>query len=151
MQLRRTSGILIPRKYENEDFYVKIKEELLRYAKDYGTSVLRPIRFFEETERNLVVPRYFPVHKYIPEHVKIVNDIKPSEKINIKHNISPRNEVQERAIKYMMTHDRGIIQLQPGTGKTVISIYMICEKNKKTFILVHRDPDLDPAKRDVVD
>jgi hypothetical protein len=39
-----------------------------------------------------------------------------------------------------MNHENGILQLAPGVGKTVISIYMIAERKKKSLILVHRDP-----------
>ena len=38
MKLVRRSGILIPRKYEQELWYQKIKDDLTRRAQDYQTS-----------------------------------------------------------------------------------------------------------------
>jgi superfamily II DNA or RNA helicase len=61
------------------------------------------------------------------------------EIINITHNITPRGETQERAIDYMLKNEKGILQLSPGVGKTVISIYMIAQRKRKSLILVHRD------------
>ena len=59
--------------------------------------------------------------------------------IAIEHNIEPRSETQKLAMEYMKNHNNGTIQLAPGVGKTVISIYAICERKKKAMILVHRD------------
>jgi len=43
----------------------------------------------------------------------------------------------------MSNNDSSIMQLEPGTGKTVITIKIIAERKKKTFILVHRDTLVD--------
>jgi len=47
---------------------------------------------------------------------------------------------------YMLQNENGILQLAPGVGKTVISIYMIAERKKKSIILVHRDSLADQWK-----
>lgn len=138
VDLIRRSGILIPRKYENQEFYVQIKEFLGRRSKAYTTSTFVYNIFYIESEKFLLVPRYFPIKQYI-HSFNMKNAMQYGEDIDISHNITPRSKTQEKAIQYMLNHENGILQLSPGVGKTVISIYMIAERKKKTLILVHRD------------
>ena len=137
-ELIRRSGILIPRKYENTEFYVSVKQSLERYSKAYNTSNFVVNKFYIESEKFLLVPRYFPLKQYY-HSFSIKSVCHDGEDIDIEHNIKPRSESQEKAMQYMMNHEMGILQLAPGVGKTVISIYTIAERRKKTLILVHRD------------
>ena len=138
VKLIRRSGVLIPRQYENEGFYKTIKEHLTRRTQDYTKSVLIVNEFYLESEKFMLVPRLFPLDKFIPSY-QMKNTKHNGMDIQIEHNIKPRSEAQERAMQYMMNHENGILQLPPGVGKTVISIYMIAERKKKTLIVVHRD------------
>jgi len=137
-EIIKRSGLLIPRKYENEEFYLRIKEELTRTSKAYQTSTIEIQTFFIESEKFMLIPRYFPVDKFI-SGVKLKDYTHQGEDIEIEHNIKPRGETQQLAMDFMKNNDKGIIQLAPGVGKTVISINAIAEKKKKTIILVHRD------------
>lgn len=134
----KRSGLLISREHENEEFYIKIKEELTRISKAYQTSNIEIQYFYVESEKFLLVPRHFPIQDYTT--IKKVKDHShEGDDISINHNIKPRSETQEIAIDYMLNNSKGILQLAPGVGKTVISIYVICERKKKSMILVHRD------------
>ena len=137
--LIRRSGILIPRKYENSKEYIKIKESLQRRSKSYNNSNYVINTFYIESEKFLLIPRYFPIKQYIHSY-SMKNLMHYGEDIQIEHNIEPRSQAQEKAIAHMLNHENGILQLAPGVGKTVISIYMIATRKKKTLILVHRDP-----------
>jgi len=133
----RKSNIMIP--WEVGGQYVKaIKEDLTRRSKNYQSDTYTTNTFYVETKDYLLVPRFFPIWRFIPG-AKVVDKSSPGEKIKINHNITPRNDLQRRSIKYMMTHGSGIIQLEPGSGKTVISICIIAERKRKTLVLVHRD------------
>jgi len=138
IEISRRSGLLISRDYQYEDFYIKIKEKLTRTSRAYQTSNIEIQFFYIESEKHLLIPRYFPINKYI-NISKLKNKTHFGDDINIEHNIIPRSETQKLAIDYMIKNDRGIIQLAPGVGKTVISIYVICKRKKKAIILVHRD------------
>lgn len=140
----RKSGIIIPKKYENEDFYFHIKDCLTRRIQNYNTPDYRTCYFYLENDKALLIPRFFPLDKFVKKY-KIIDKTSESkgESINIEHNIIPRNDVQKKAIKYMLEYENGIIELQPGVGKTIISISMIAERKKKSFILVHRDSLVD--------
>jgi len=61
------------------------------------------------------------------------------EHIDIEHNIIPRGETQQKTINYILSNENSTLQLPPGVGKTIIAIYMIAERKRKSLILVHRD------------
>ena len=139
MKILKRSGILISTKHRNTKAYVKIKEKLERRTRGYGNSAMVINVFYLESEKFLLIPRNFPLQNYMRGY-EIHDHRHCGETIEINHNIIPRGEVQEKAINYMMTHEDGILQLSPGVGKTVITIYMIAERKKKSLILVHRGP-----------
>jgi superfamily II DNA or RNA helicase len=134
----RKAGIFIPKKYEHEQFYFQIKEFLKRRTQDYNTSSYVSHYFYLESEKGLLIPRFFPIDKFIKNYQ--LEDIPMNVNlIKISHNITPRNKTQIESIKYIMNNKNGILQLSPGVGKTVITIFMIAEKKLKSLILVHRD------------
>ena len=140
MELIKRSGILTPKHIDDQMAYIKIKESLERRSKSYTTSTYIINTFYLESEKFLLIPRYYPIEKYLGKNVTI-NDYRHEGKpIDIEHNIVPRSETQKSAIKYLMDNESAILQLEPGVGKTVISIYMISERKRKSLILVHRDP-----------
>jgi hypothetical protein len=138
IKIIKRSGLLIPTEHKNTTFYVNIKEFLERRSKAYNTCDFIFNKFYLESEKFLLVPREFPIDKYMLS-TTIDNFQHEGERININHNIKPRSKVQEKAIEYLIHNNTGILQLSPGVGKTVISIYMIAERKRKTLILVHRD------------
>ncbi len=135
----KRSGLLIPKEYQYEEWYIRIKEFLERRMKSYNTSAYVIHRFYVESEKYLLLPRYFPIHKYITDFD--VRDVShEGQDIEIQHNIKPRSKSQSAAMKHIMENDMATLQLAPGVGKTVISIFMIAERKKKALIFVHRDP-----------
>jgi len=137
-ELIKRSGILIPRDYENTEEYVNIKESLERRTQSYNNSTFVVNKFYLESEKYLLVPRYFPIKQYFHSY-SIKNATHDGADIDIEHNITPRSQAQETAMDYMLNHNNAIIQLSPGVGKTVISINTIATRKKKSLILVHRD------------
>ena len=129
MEIIRRSGILIPRKYENTLEYVDIKQSLERRTKAYNTSDYTINKFYIESEKFLLIPRYFPIGQYIHSY-SMKNAMQYGDDIEIEHKIKPRSESQEKAMEYMLNHENGILQLAPGVGKTVISIHMIATRKK---------------------
>lgn len=145
IELNRRSGIIIPREYENESWYHLVRAKLFRKQQNYNSPEFITNIYFSESEKFLTIPRFFPIHDYI--NCKIIDHSHEGEDIEINHSITPRNDSQIQTIDYMMANDNGMIKLNPGMGKTVISIYMIAERKKKTLVLVHRD-SLDKQWRD---
>lgn len=137
LKFGKRAGLVIPKTYEDEFFYQQIIGQLTRESRGYNRSELIINKFFLETEKSLIIPRYFPIENLI--NCEIEDRSHKGEDINITHNIIPRNELQKKAIHYMINNDSGTIELQPGVGKTVISIACVATRKKKTLILVHKD------------
>lgn len=135
--INRRSSLTISREFENQEFYKKIKSELTRRTKDYNNNLFIVNKFFLESKKFLTIPRYFPIDEYI--NCKIIEKSHDGDDIDISHNIIPRNSIQKDTINYMLKNRNGTIQLDPGVGKTVITIFVISELKKKSIILVHRE------------
>lgn len=134
----RRSGLELSNQYKDETFYLAIKDFLRRRIQQYHTPDYVVHEFYLETPDGLLIPRYFNLDRFVKQY-EIIDRTEAGAHIDIQHNIKPRNEIQEKAIKFLMEHDHGILQLLPGVGKTVVSIYMVGERKRKTLILVHKD------------
>ena len=53
------------------------------------------------------------------------------------------NAAQQNAITQISLHDIGIFVAPPGSGKTVVGIYLLAQRRLSTLILVHRKPLLE--------
>ena len=138
MKIFKRSGLLISREHEHEDFYIKIREFLERRTKEYNRSTFIINRFYVESEKFLLIPRNFPIRQYLFEY-ELEDHTHDGEPIEISHIIRPRSDTQRKAIQYILDNENGILQLSPGVGKTVITIFMIATRKRKSLILVHRD------------
>ncbi|MCK5612626.1 DEAD/DEAH box helicase family protein [Candidatus Pacearchaeota archaeon] len=136
LKFNRRAGIAIPREYENEVFYTRIRDHLFRRVQNFNTPDFTIMKFYLETKKFLTVPRFFPVESYV--NCKIIDNSHDGEEIDFTHNISPRDKTQQETMDFMLQNSQGIIQLSPGMGKTIISIHTIAQRKRKTFILVHR-------------
>lgn len=145
VELIKRSGVLIPRIYEQMPFYIAIKEDLTRRVKEYTNSVYREYVFYLESEKYMLIPRDYPIRRYI-HSFEMKNYQHKGEPIQINHNIQPRNDTQKKAINHMLSRESCILQLPPGVGKTVISIFVIAETKVKSLVLVHRDSLVDQWK-----
>jgi len=138
INIKKTSGIIIPRRYEECQFYNEIKHDLTRHVREYQKSTFITNHYYLEAKNTLKIPRFFPIEKYVNE-IEVVQEINDGQDIIINCNIELRDELQKNIVKYMITNTNGIIKANPGSGKTIVSIYSVCYLKKKTFILVHRD------------
>jgi len=146
----KRSGLLIPKEYEHEDFYIQIKNFLERRFKEYNKSTYLVNQFYVESDKFLLIPRNFPIQQYLFNYT-IEDKTHNGSDIDIDHLIQPRSVAQQKAINYILNNDSGVLQLSPGVGKTVITIYMIATRKKKSLILVHRDSLADQWKTRLTD
>jgi len=136
--LVRNSSIRIPyQDFTNDRRFKSITNFLKRTSIDYTTHERNQMKFYVDNTKTkeVMIPRYYPVQ--IP--CDIIEDTTEGELIDISSNIIPRNDRQKEAMKWFSDNDSGILCLDPGEGKTVISIQAICSYKRKTIILVHKD------------
>lgn len=137
MLLRKSSSIEIPESDRNTFWVSQILNQLTRTQKRYDNpDVIDTLVFYENRNGIIKIPRLFKINNSDIQYDTCVTD---GEKININFTATLRNDLQKQAVKYMCTHDDGILKLNPGEGKTVISIASICEMKKKAIIFVHKD------------
>ncbi len=127
----RKECLIIPKTY---DFHNLIKKHLTRNMKLYKTT--ETWSFYNEDDENIYIPRFYPVEELINE--KIIDRRHDGQDIEIEHNIVPRNQLQKDTLNYMVNNDCGIINLDTGSGKTIVTIAAISTIKKKTLILLHR-------------
>lgn len=124
--------------------YEQIEMNLNRVIQGYNGEFTRML-FYEDREDHIIIPRYYPIDDDI-EDLTI-----DGEEINIKSNILPRNTRQEKAIEFLVNNNTGILQLEPSSGKTVISIDAICKINRKAIIFAHKKKLLEQWKKAFLD
>ena len=144
MLLRVRSSIEIPESESNTFWVSQILRNLTRsQARFDNPKVMETLIFYERKDGIIKIPRLYPINTPDIQYDYCKTD---GEFINIKAKFQPRNELQKEGIKYFCTHDDGILKLNPGEGKTIISILAICELKRKSIIFVHKDSLVDQWK-----
>jgi len=139
--LKRSSGIELPKDHPR---FIDVELDLNRLVRGWDDHVTR-MKFYEEKKNKILIPRFYPIKELIKDNVDIGEDIL------IESNITPRNERQKKSIEFLVNNKEGILQLEPGTGKTVVSIATISIIKKKTIIFVHKDKLLEQWKKEIID
>ncbi len=122
--------------FANSEFI--IKKKIGRNI--FGTE--RYFKFVEETESEVIVPRGFigKIIRFCREN-KIEHDFiderKKQSAISFSFNAQLR-EHQQTVIESISKKDLGVIVAPPGSGKTIVALKIISEKQQPTLIIVHR-------------
>jgi len=126
----RTSGIFV--KNPPDTIQIWLETQLTIQTTDYNGQLQTHV-FYQTVSGGIWIPRHFPIELY--GHV--VNKFIPWTQINIQSNIQPRNETQAKAIDFL-TYDSSdvVLQLPPGSGKTVISIAALAKLKRKALVIV---------------
>ncbi len=122
--------------FANSEFFIK---------KKIGKNTWGTQRFFkciEETEYDVIIPRGFigSVLRYCKQHkigFEFLDNRKKQTPIGFANNLSLRSH-QHIAIEAISQKDFGIISSPPGSGKTVIGLKIIADKQQPALIIVHR-------------
>ncbi len=122
--------------FTNSEFIIKKKIG----RSTFGTE--RYFKFVEETENEIIVPRGF-IGKLIRfcrenkiEH-DFIDERKKQNAISFSFNAQLR-EHQQTVIESVSKKDLGVIVAPPGSGKTIVALKIISEKQQPALIIVHR-------------
>ena len=122
--------------FANSEYFIKKKSG----RNTWGTE--RYFRFIEETEHEVIIPRGL-IGRLIRfcKQQKIDFEFQDKRKkhapIPLKTNFSLRSH-QKSAIEATSRKEFGVITAPPGSGKTVIGLKVIAEKQQPALIVVHR-------------
>lgn len=122
--------------FANSEYFIKKKTG----RNTWGTE--RYFRFIEETEHEVIVPRGFigKLLRYCKQQkidFKFLDERKKQNTVSFSTNLNLRPH-QKLAIEAASRKEFGIITAPPGSGKTVIGLKIIAEKQQPALIIVHR-------------
>ena len=106
---------------------------------DIGNGQERKFNVYLESPNKLYLPRFYGISKFgEPKENKISEGIE----LKLKFNGNLRKEQEpifDIVMKTLKDKGGGIINLKCGGGKTVLSLRILVELNKKTMVVVHKD------------
>jgi superfamily II DNA or RNA helicase len=137
MYFIKTSAIRIPTSLSNHEWYQNIISDLTRKERDYNNPTVEVSKtFFDIRDGMMLLPRNYNVQ--ISGH-DIIDCNSSGEDIKIEFKSSFKNDLQKEAHNGMINSESCVLCMQPGEGKTVIAISVICTFKKKSIIFVHKD------------
>ncbi len=151
LEIRISNQIYLKRFHLNQKLIVFLREQLNFYNSDYlakknlGKSTFKTEKYFkliEESDNEIMIPRGFTstlVKFCKTENIsfKIVDERRKKKAIELNSEIKLLDH-QESALARAHEKDFGVIVSPPGSGKTVIGLEIIVEKQQPALIIVHR-------------
>jgi hypothetical protein len=151
LEIRISNQIYLKRIHLNRKLIFFLREQLNFYNSDYlakknlGKSTFKTEKYFnliEETDKEVMMPRGFTstlVQFCKTENVpfRIIDERQKKAKIEIESEIELLDH-QEVALQKVREKDFGVIVSPPGSGKTIIGLEIIIEKQQPALIIVHR-------------
>ena len=114
----------------------KIRDELtVKPFSTRGQEVSYPI--FRESESKLYVPRYYGIENF----GQTENKLSKGETINLTFKGELFDFQKEIVLKYITSVGEsggGLLDVEPGKGKTVMALNIISKIKKKTLVVVHK-------------
>lgn len=122
--------------FANSEYFIKKKSG----RNTWGTE--RYFRFIDETEHVIIIPKGFigKLIRYCKQQnidFEFQDERKKHDPVPFTTNFSLRS-YQKSAIDATTRKEFGVITAPPGSGKTVIGLKIIAEKQQPTLIIVHR-------------
>jgi len=137
MLLERSSGISVPESEKEKFWLSQFLNQLTRSSRSFeNPEIMMTTEYFERKNGFIKIPRLLHISN---DDLEVVDHFTEGKDIDIQFTSKPRNDLQKQSIRYMIENDNGILKLNPGEGKTVISIAAICSLRKKAIILMHKD------------
>ena len=114
----------------------KIRDELtVKPFSTHSQEVSYPI--FRESEKKMYIPRYYGIENFgLPE-----NKLSKGETINLSFKGDLFDFQKEIVLKYITSVGEsggGLLDVEPGKGKTVMALNIISKIQRKTLVIVHK-------------
>ena len=135
-------GYTIPKNIIDASELSKIKKDLSVKpnvnVKIQGNSKSFPV--YRESENKIYIPRYYGEEKYGLCKTKKISD-GDDININFEGNLYPYQENIVSKFVNKMTENNsggGLLDIEPGKGKTVMGLSILSKLKKKTLVIVHK-------------
>lgn len=102
----------------------------------YVSNISYPI--YRESDHKIYIPRYYGQDKYGIPHKNL---IKSGEDINIEFKgtlFDYQNNIIRKYVDHVKHSGGGLLDVEPGKGKTVMALNIITKLKKKTLVVVHK-------------
>jgi len=122
-----------------------IRNDLTRSLQDFN-GTWNTLTFYIDKGNYLYLPRRYNIDA-VCDNYDIINMTEPGKIIDIKDNIKYRDETQKKAVEFIIggyANDKDpIINLRPGSGKTVICIKALSILKRRAIVIANRLDVLD--------
>ena len=102
----------------------------------YTTNISYPI--YRESSSKIYIPRYYGIEKYGEPYKTLISK---GEDINLEFNgklFDYQNNIIDKYISFVGESGGGLLDVEPGKGKTVMGLNIISRIGKKTLVVVHK-------------
>ena len=102
----------------------------------YSCSISYPV--YRESTNKIYIPRYFGIDKFGP--VSKINISKGNDvNIDFQGNLFDyQTSIINKYMKHISTSGGGLLDVEPGKGKTVMALNIISRIGKQTLVVVHK-------------
>ena len=109
-------------------------------VKPYSTHLTSKVSYpiYRESDTKIYLPRYYGYEKY---NKPLNNKLSKGEDIDLKFIgdlYNYQNNIIDKYINHVSTSGGGLLDVEPGKGKTVMALNIISKLNKKTLVIVHK-------------
>lgn len=102
----------------------------------YGCATTYPL--YRESTNKMYIPRYFGIEKYGAPTIRTISsgqDIGVTFKGSL---FDYQNNIIQKYMKHVGESGGGLLDVEPGKGKTVMALNIISKLKKKTLVVVHK-------------
>ncbi len=136
-------GYTIPKKEISVNDILEIKKTLNvkpNVNQNIMSGLNRSFPIYRESNTKLYVPRYFGEEKY---GILETKKIKDGDDINLSFNgelFDYQNNIVSKFVNHVNKNKSGggLLDVEPGKGKTVMALAILCKLKKKVLIVVHK-------------
>ena len=92
---------------------------------------------YRESQQKMYIPRYYGLSKFGPFENKLSRGLDID--INFEGNLFEyQNVIIDKYINHVGESGGGLLDVEPGKGKTVMALNIISKLKKKTLVIVHK-------------
>jgi superfamily II DNA or RNA helicase len=101
----------------------------------FGNDITYPI--YRESERKFYLPRYYGTEEYGSPEIKLSKGL--DIELEFKGSLFDyQNNIIDKYIEHVGESGGGLLDVEPGKGKTVMALNIISRLKKKTLVIVHK-------------